>query len=786
MTTLDAAHDYIRRGWRVVPLHGYTDGHCLCRLGVSCPEKNRGKHPSIGNEWQKRALGSGADVQAWWDENADDNIGIATGVDSGLWVLDLDGAAGIRTLTDFATEHGSLPATRIVRTGSGGLHYYWKHPGHFVVRNSASWLGPGVDVRGLGGQVVAPPSVSGRGAYQLIADHPPADAPEWLLSLVHEHAGHCEAGRSAEVKAAERVDQEFLPPKVRDLASSIVGQDQGRFRHFHALVAACYEHGYTQGQAVTIAAPWCAAVGKFVGRVEAEVARCWGKLEAEAARQNEWVDGIAGPITTETRPNPTPPVDGTAALNPEPQPAEDPTEPVFASWNPVDLTSILDGSYEPETPTLFPRTDGHALLYPGRIHSFHGESESGKSLIAQAETARLLQAGHDALYIDFESDAPAVVARLRELGCSPTQLQAPQFTYVRPDTDPRASATERDAIRALLANTYTIVVIDGITDALGVFGASSKDNDDITTFMRTLPRPFAVKTGAAVVLIDHVTKDGDNRGRFAIGGQSKMAALDGAAYVVEVVEALGRGMRGSVTMRVAKDRPGGVRPYSGTFRKTDRTQEAARVIVDSTDPEKGIIVTVEPPSKTVEQGADEAKTNRPTVLMSRVSDFLAMSVGPAPIGTIQDGIRGDNKWIKTAVATLENEGYVAAQQLTRTGRGPQRVTGYVLVKPYSEASDPLSDAYVGWAETTTPETPVNIGETGVKTGERNSGEVTSSPYGDGTGVSGAAPGSKTDTPVKLPDPDLLVSCKTCFRPIGAATAAATNGNCSTCHAGLRA
>ena len=774
MTTLDAAHDYIRRGWRVVPLHGYTDGRCLCRLGVSCPEKNRGKHPSIGNEWQKRALGSGADVQAWWDENADDNIGIATGVESGLWVLDLDGAAGIRTLTDFATEHGPLPPTRIVRTGSGGLHYYWKHPGHFVVRNSASWLGPGVDVRGLGGQVVAPPSVSGRGPYQLIADHPPADAPEWLLSLVHEHAGHCEAGRSAEVKPAERVDQEFLPPKVRDLASSIVGQDQGRFRHFHALVAACYEHGYTQGQAVTIAAPWCAAVGKFVGRVEAEVARCWGKLEAEAARQNEWVDGIAGPITAETRPDPAPPVDGTAALNPEPQPAEDPAEPAFASWNPVDLTSILDGSYEPEIPVLFPRTDGHALLYPGRIHSFHGESESGKSLIAQAETARLLQAGHDTLYIDFESDAPAVVARLRELGCSPTQLQAPRFTYVRPDTDPRASATERDAIRALLANTYTLVVVDGITDALGVFGASSKDNDDITTFMRTLPRPFAAKTGAAVVLIDHVTKDGDNRGRFAIGGQSKMAALDGAAYVVEVVEALGRGMRGSVTMRVAKDRPGGVRPHSGPFRKVDRTQEAARVIVDSTDAEKGIVVTVEPPHQTVDQSGGDPKPPRPTIYMERVSELLETAEQALSANSVVDAIGGRKATVLKAVALLVAEGYVHVEK-----------AGHTHVRRYLQSADPASDSYVGWAQSAPSDVAGSTGSHRFPTGSRNQGKgvVPGTPPPTGREPLHGGVGTGVQTPTgSQPNDNTQHACKTCYRPVGSATAKATDGNCPSCHA----
>src|SRR5665811_288715 len=53
------------------------------------------------------------------------------------------------------------------------------------------------------------------------------------------------------------------------------------------------------------------------------------------------------------------------------------------SWLPVDLSTYLDGSHKPVVPTLLARTDGVCLLYPGLIHSLHGESESGKSLVAQ-------------------------------------------------------------------------------------------------------------------------------------------------------------------------------------------------------------------------------------------------------------------------------------------------------------------------------------------------------------------------------------------------------------------
>ena len=79
MVILDAAHDYIKHGWNVVPLHGMDGDECRCGRGSLCPPKTRGKHPSLGNQWQARPLVSGADVQTWYEDHPNDNIGIATG-----------------------------------------------------------------------------------------------------------------------------------------------------------------------------------------------------------------------------------------------------------------------------------------------------------------------------------------------------------------------------------------------------------------------------------------------------------------------------------------------------------------------------------------------------------------------------------------------------------------------------------------------------------------------------------------------------------------------------------
>lgn len=358
---------------------------------------------------------------------------------------------------------------------------------------------------------------------------------------------------------------------------------------------------------------------------------------------------------------------------------------LVTTWAPVDLRPFLDGTHVPEAPTLMCRTDGAALLYAGRVHSLHGESESGKSMVAQAEAAARLNAGGSVLYVDFESDAAAVVARLVELGARRDAI-ADGFSYLRPETDPRRFVHEREALGEVLATPRALVVIDGVTDALSVFGLKTEDNDDLTTFMRSLPKLMATRTGGAVLLIDHVTKNADTRGRFAIGGQAKMAGLDGAAFVVEMTEALGRGLCGAITLRIAKDRPGGIRPHCGAWRKLDRTQEAAHIVVDSTAGDGAIAVAIEPPrTGTSPEGGSE---HRPTRLMERVSDFVAAAVEPMSLAVIQQAVSGRATSVRHAVELLVREGYVQVHT------GPRNALLHTLVRPYREAEDVKSDRHL--------------------------------------------------------------------------------------------
>jgi putative DNA primase/helicase len=173
-----AATEYAERGWHALQLHGLRAGStvCTCRRGEEC--RSAGKHP-VDAEWSKADTSPAQVVDDLRRRAWAHNIGILTGAPSGLLVLDVDpDNGGDATLDDLVAEHGPLPTTYTVRTGSGGTHYYFTGAD---IGNSAGRLGKGLDIRGEGGQVVAPPSVSGKGAYSVEVDAPVAPMPAWML-----------------------------------------------------------------------------------------------------------------------------------------------------------------------------------------------------------------------------------------------------------------------------------------------------------------------------------------------------------------------------------------------------------------------------------------------------------------------------------------------------------------------------------------------------------------------------------------------------------------------------
>ncbi len=124
-----------------------------------------------------------AKITEWWQRWPTANVGIATGANSGLLVVDIDGEDGELALAELVAAHGPLPLVPEVRTGRG-RHLYFAFDER--VKNSAKRLAK-IDTRSTGGYVVAPPSVHPSGdLYEWAHDAGPrrraiVAAPEWLL-----------------------------------------------------------------------------------------------------------------------------------------------------------------------------------------------------------------------------------------------------------------------------------------------------------------------------------------------------------------------------------------------------------------------------------------------------------------------------------------------------------------------------------------------------------------------------------------------------------------------------
>ena len=175
---LSAALGYASAGWRVVPIGP------------------RRKFPAM-NAWQEHASTNPAEIQSWFTGMYKGHgVGVATGRESGVFVLDVDvseGKHGDETLADLEARYGTLPPTVEVQTGSGGRHLYFRYPeGREVRNNAATKLGPGLDIRGDGGQVLAPPTVHPNGTpYTWVIgqewdEHRLAYPPSWLVELLCE------------------------------------------------------------------------------------------------------------------------------------------------------------------------------------------------------------------------------------------------------------------------------------------------------------------------------------------------------------------------------------------------------------------------------------------------------------------------------------------------------------------------------------------------------------------------------------------------------------------------
>ena len=171
-TVFEAALDYARCGIPVFPCNPID------------------KKPLTSNGF-KNATRDEPQILGWWQQYPNAMIGAPMGPASGIWAIDLDldpakKIDGRATLDQLTAQRGPLPPTWAAVTPRGGRHLIFAWDPNVEIRNSASKIGPGIDVRGNGGYICLPPSRNATGgAYQWEPGGPQnaALAPPWLIML---------------------------------------------------------------------------------------------------------------------------------------------------------------------------------------------------------------------------------------------------------------------------------------------------------------------------------------------------------------------------------------------------------------------------------------------------------------------------------------------------------------------------------------------------------------------------------------------------------------------------
>lgn len=647
------AKAYAQRGWRVLPI------------------KPGEKRPPMA-AWQDAATTDEATIDAWWTQlYKGHGIGVATGKGSGIFVLDVDVSdqkAGDDTLADLIAAHGQLPDAPTVLTPSMGCHIYFALPEGMEIRNDASRrLGPGLDIRGEGGQVVAPPTTRAEGGYEWEDDSfllDPPQAPAWLLALLAAPA--VAPSPAPSVASMPRLEDGYSPADAfneRTTWAQLLERDGWT-------LSGRNEEGYEEwtrpgkdprhGASATVGWNGLDILRVFTTSIDWLTEGAYSRFQYEALSQFAGDESRAArEIRLEDFENVEAFLDALPVS--EPEQAAAPTEVpegMETGWEPVDLALVLSEGYEPPRPDLLRRSDGAALLYRGRINALYGESGSGKSWIAMAACAQVIAEGGTVLYIDLEDHVGSVMARMMGLGLTAEQLMA-GFLYVSPQVAWSGFAALQ-LVQLIEGYDVQLAVIDSTGEAMALDGAEPNSDDDTARWFRQVPRTLA-QAGPAVLLLDHVPKASDAPKGFAIGSQRKRAAIDGASYRVEVITAPARGAKGHLKMITAKDR-------GGAYQHGEKVAEV--YVEDGIDSAVDLAIT--PPEMGTKDRLKVEMTKWMRNKPAQVSSVLLKAVG------------GNQETRRAALNELVADGY-----LTEAKKGNARYIAFarLYLAPSEEALD---------------------------------------------------------------------------------------------------
>lgn len=205
------------------------------------------------------------------------------------------------------------------------------------------------------------------------------------------------------------------------------------------------------------------------------------------------------------------------------------------------------------------RNDGVRLGYRGKTHALVGIPERGKTLILVAMACDELKLGGSVLHLDADDNGEeATFGLYLSFGADPAALSDPsRFRYA----EVRTAEGARRFVAEAAEWRPTFGIVDAVSPFMSLFGWDQNDNADYRFFHAEIPARLA-EVGVSTWQIDHLNKAEGDSSRYASGAGQKLGAISGVQYMVSVVEQFVPGQGGAAALKIAKDRPGGLRAVS--------------------------------------------------------------------------------------------------------------------------------------------------------------------------------------------------------------------------------
>ncbi len=191
------------------------------------------------------------------------------------------------------------------------------------------------------------------------------------------------------------------------------------------------------------------------------------------------------------------------------------------------------------------------LLYRGRLHAINAEPGEGKTITALYAAREVIRKGLPVLCFDAENGPGPIAERLADMGATPEELDEFLHYYSSPEISLGADALED--LRATVEEVRpALVVFDSLADYLALAGLEENAAGDVTRWILAVAQPLK-EAGAAVLLLDHVAKSADNRGRYARGSGAKLAKCD-VVWSLSQTLPFDRERVGEIRLTLRKDR----------------------------------------------------------------------------------------------------------------------------------------------------------------------------------------------------------------------------------------